>query len=40
MEWLLALPFFIGFVMASAGVDFTDRKLINGQEGKESANDL
>lgn len=27
MEYLIALPFFVGFVMAMAGVDFTDPKM-------------
>lgn len=26
MEWILALPFLVGFLMAAAGVDFTDPK--------------
>lgn len=34
MEWLIALPFFVGAVMSMAGVDFTDRKLFE-EEGKK-----
>lgn len=34
MEWLLALPFFVGFVMAAAGVDFTDRELMDKEGDK------
>lgn len=27
MEWLIALPFFVGFIMSAAGFDFTDPKF-------------
>lgn len=32
MEWLIALPFLVGFIMSVAGVDFTDRKLFEEEE--------
>lgn len=34
MEWLIALPFFVGFVMSAAGYDFTDKKLREGNKNK------
>lgn len=27
MEWLIALPFFVGAILSMAGVDFTDPKM-------------
>lgn len=32
MEWILALPFLVGFLMAAAGVDFTDPKFYEKDE--------